>query len=584
VNRRPRFDSQSCWGQPIVGYIRALLILSPSRKVECPTTTPIENHQILIKNMSTQLSGKSIELNSSDLKPKRTSLNDLSNELLIDIIRHISTDVQFTPGRRERPWGQRPLFLFLFTSKRLYQLTEPVLYHRFVEEFMGNPRALQLFLKRIILRPDLSKLVRVYHGCASDSQHHDNRMDVVCLKEEPIWTPINERVAQISENADEAKEWMQSIERGNWEAITALTLSLIPNLQELEFQGWSYTEEVYPVLLRFLSRVRDRQIDGSLDTTLSLRNLRKITLEYWDTEGGMRLGLLLPFLSIPSAHTFWAKMVGDDDMWDSTIHRFPHIKELSLKPANVESGLFHNFLLSFPNLDKLYYRSGYGESTLQPPRFMAAVVHLKSSLRDLSLFNENYFGADLEDFPIGDLTAFEKLEVLRMDSTMLTGRLLPTRIDGFSSIQSLYDTLPRNLRHLQIMNCQNNDCLVSEIIDLIAWKVTMFPNFETLDIEWERTVYPDKPSPTEPHKHPGFERKSALQLLEDMEAVGVEMIMPYKPPEPKFVYYTRLHEMNGAMRSVQCHHRVEYPYEDYERLCEVHGCEPTTGRRPGTWY
>lgn len=162
--------------------------------------------------------------------PPRTNLNDLSNELLINIIRHVSSKVEVVQAHR--PYGQRPLFLVSLCSKRLYHLTEPILYHRFVEEFLGNPNALQLFLKRIIVRPDLAKLVRVYHGYASNSLHHDHHLDVACLKEESISLKVKERVEQVSESAEEAREWMLSIAEGNWEAITALTLSLTPNIQD----------------------------------------------------------------------------------------------------------------------------------------------------------------------------------------------------------------------------------------------------------------------------------------------------------------------------------------------------------------
>lgn len=180
---------------------------------------------------------------------------------------------------------------------------EPFLYHRFVEEFLGNPNALQLFLKRIILHPKLGNIVCIYHGSPNDNLHHDCHLDVICLKEENIWTNIIARVVEISDNAGEAEECIQSIEEGNWEAITALTLSLVPNIQELRFQGWSYTEEVYPILLRFLSCVRDDQLYGRKDNVLALHHLSKTTLEYWDTEGGMHLRFLLPVASTPYVNT-----------------------------------------------------------------------------------------------------------------------------------------------------------------------------------------------------------------------------------------------------------------------------------------
>lgn len=521
--------------------------------------------------------------------PKQTTLLHLSNELLINIIRHIPFDIELTQG--QRPYGHRPLFVFSLTSKRLYQLSEPILYHRFVEEFLGNPNALQLFLKRIILRPDLANIVRIYCGNARDSHHHDNHLNIECLKGEPIWSKITQRVAEISDDADEAKEWIRSIEDGNWEAITALTLSLVPNIHELRFQGWGYEpKETYPILLRFLSRARDFQLSGTLENALSLRYLKKVTVEYWDTEGGMPLNLLLPFLSIPSIGTLWATMTSDGDSWDSSV-QFPRVKNLSLKPANIHSDLFRQFLLSFPKLEKLYYRSGFGESTLEPPRFRAALEHLKPSLTTLSLFDEAGLGmSELEGFPLGSLAGFDRLHTLRLDSSMMTGISgEETVVDGFSSIQSIVNSLPKNLRHLQLLHCEYNLNIASEIVHLIAWKTTVVPDLKTLDIGWERIVYPDKPSPPDPFKYSPFEKMAALQLLEDMEAVGVEMIMPAKPPEAKFVCYMKEHERavegtSGFFGKIRVSHPVYYPYDEYEKLCEEHGCDPATGRAPGMFY
>ncbi|QDS73459.1 hypothetical protein FKW77_008914 [Venturia effusa] len=529
-------------------------------------------------------------VNTSDPSPKHINLLHLSNELLITIIRHISFEVELTQG--QRPYGHRPLFVFSLTSKRLYQLTEPILYHRFVEEFLGNPNALQLFLKRIILRPDLAQLVRIYHGSAKDSHYHDNHLSIECLKEGSIWSTITERVAEKSNDADEAEEWIKSIEEGNWEAITALTLSLLPKIQDLKFQGWSYKpEKVYPNLLRYLSRARDLQLEGDVDNVFALGHLKKVTVEYWDTEGGMRLSLLLPFLSIPSVDTLWAARMSDGGTWDSTI-QFPNIKALSFKPANVDSDLFQKFLRSFPNLVDLYYQSGFGETSLEPPRFRTALAHLKSSLTTLTLFDDeaDIGEGDLAGFPIGSLVEFERLHTLRLESSMLTGEAgEETVLDGFSSVQSIASSLPSSLCHLQLLHCEYNSRIASEIVHLIAWKSSVVPHLKTLDIGWERIVYPDKPSPPGPFKYSPFERAAALQLLEDMEAVGVEMIMPAKPPEAKFVCYMKEHEravegISGFFGKIRVSHPVYYPYDEYEKLCEEHGCDPATGRAPGLFY
>jgi hypothetical protein len=515
----------------------------------------------------------------ANMATPHTNLGSLSNELIINIIRYISSADEVEVTGLSGTYSQRHLFHFSLCSKRLYSLTEPILYHRFVEGSQANPTALQLFLRRIIVRPDLANRVQVYHGTGKDKSYPDELLDITYLKEEPIWTEIQKRVGQISENAEEAKEWIKSIGEGDWDAITALTLSLTRNIQDLIFRGWNYKDEVYPILLQYLSRARTAQSDGRLDNPFSLRHLRKVTLEYCDTEGGMGVDLLFPFLFIPSVHTFWATMVNEesDHQWNGTIPKFPHIKELSLKPANMTTDALQQFLQSFPNLERLYYCSGYEWPTLEPPRFLAAINHLKPVLQELCLFNQNYIGVDIEDFPIGSLTGFTKLKTLRMDPIMLTGKAGPaTVIDGFRSRQDLVTSLPASLCHLELRNYQGNESLESEIKNLISCKPTTFPHLKSLDINWERIQYPDKPSPPEPHIFPGFEREDALRLLQDMEEVGVEMVMPSKPPQPQYINYIQA----GTHVCIS----VDYPYTDYEKLCREHGCDPVTGKGPGMFY
>jgi hypothetical protein len=155
------------------------------------------------------------------------------------------------------------------------------------------------------------------------------------------WAGINKRVNEVSQNAEEAEGWIKSIQEGKLDAITALTLSLTPNIQELEFGGWSHHGDFYRVLLKFFSRARDLQNNMEFENALSMSHLKKVKQEYWGLKGGMDIRLLIPFLSIPSVHTFWATVVAHNaadhgSAWMRPGLKFSNIKELSLCPANLD--------------------------------------------------------------------------------------------------------------------------------------------------------------------------------------------------------------------------------------------------------
>jgi len=330
-----------------------------------------------------------------------------------------------------------------------------------------------------------------------------------------------------------------------------------------------------------------------LESPLALAKLKKVVQEYWDTEGGMSVQLLLPFLEIPSVETFWAKMVADDSLWSSSSTRsFPNIKELSLLFASIPVRLLTPFLRSFPHLERLYYNHGAFEyADFDPSRLMAALSHVKPHLQDLTIINNNKVSCALSTyFPIGSLSSFENLRRLDLDCDTLIGRDRSEKMMArFQSRQDIVTTIPASLVELRIRDHnQQNDRLYQQVSQLLQQRQS-FPALRQLDLEWKRINYPDKPSPREPFIYPGFTEEQCLEVLSLCEETGVEMMMKAMPPKMKYISYPKLNA-NGSLYKnefgigYQVGHAIPYPYEDYERICKENGCELDTGRPKGAWY
>jgi hypothetical protein len=51
------------------------------------------------------------------------------------------------------------------------------------------------------------------------------------------WIRMYHVVARVARTDEQTVEWMEGIRRGLWDNIATLVLSILPNLQEVEFEA-----------------------------------------------------------------------------------------------------------------------------------------------------------------------------------------------------------------------------------------------------------------------------------------------------------------------------------------------------------
>lgn len=462
----------------------------------------------------------------------------LSDELLVEIFQFASIEVY--DGGQQLVDTSKWLVGVMLCSRRMHRLAEPILYTQFNDS--GN--RLPKFLARILIRTDLAHRVRIYHGSAisTGAGGKELLLDVSDLVEDD-WERIRTAVHRAGNHAD----WYAGLQRGNWDAMTALMFHLLPKIQKLEFSSWSYTNRKYS----FICAALERPLLG---------NLKNVCIKYWDTESGLRLDQLVPFLNIPSVSAFKAYMISDE-VWEGELV-FSNIKDLSLNYSNLDTVSLKNFLGRFPQLEKLFYRNGgayVGYADFNANGAMEALKHLKPCLQELHILqDDNDYMWDGQTFGIGSFSDFRKLRILDISTSIL--------LDGEGL--RLIDCLPPPLEYLSLREVKARH--VEQIFELVSQRSLK------LDLQWEGVVYPDKPSPPGPILHPGFTTEEAEKLL-SLADISISRL----PPKPRYVQYRKMPDEPAVpgwpIAPVGVSHIFHYPYEGYEDLCKEKGCDPKTG-------
>lgn len=280
----------------------------------------------------------------------------------------------------------------------------------------SRPPALRLqnFLCRLLTRPDLAKRVKRYRGSGQSHILYENDreedepygLDMSAVTEED-WTRIRAAIRVLEPEGERTSLW--NIENGSWEAMTTLVLSLLPNLEELEFSDWPPYGDELPSLTAFLKRSADSQRGDKeelIHTSHSaLACLKNTSLIWRDDKNGMSLEALFPFMKLSSLQSISGRRVlsyswGRNDIWESESERpdfakgldFGHITNISLHWSAITDGRLAFLLRHCPNLRRLLYEhSGeVGPADFEAPKILLALLPVRSSLQEIAIYGHSF--------------------------------------------------------------------------------------------------------------------------------------------------------------------------------------------------
>ncbi|KAF7862554.1 hypothetical protein EAF04_007427 [Stromatinia cepivora] len=219
------------------------------------------------------------------------------------------------------------LSAFSLCSKQFHHYTTPYLYSHF-QHHGETCTSLSHFLHTILHKPHLALYTKTFTANALLGYCTDIDMSLFTTRD---WDILARRLKEvhISENGERdpyfnphiSSQWYSFIRQGNWDAIVAFLLCLLPNIHTLNIvnhaSGCPYG---YPYLETVLHRAANLQHQRLLSPhcppqPYSFPYLQNLHLAKHDLIHYPRMGFeilrLLPFLAIPSVRKVETHMISD---------------------------------------------------------------------------------------------------------------------------------------------------------------------------------------------------------------------------------------------------------------------------------
>ncbi|KAH8589277.1 hypothetical protein B0O99DRAFT_692682 [Bisporella sp. PMI_857] len=390
-------------------------------------------------------------------------LQSLSNELLLQIIDWVSRDNLLANKHNN---GQDLAHLAL-CSRSLNALTTSVLYETF---YFRGENSLPLLLQRVIKDPEIG---RRFKRIVGESRFEDESLGIDILSEVDV-AACEQKIREWCPAEDSALDWIAKFREGDWDAFMALLLPYLENLREINLESFgSFIDVNERHLAYILNRAARLQNEGHLETQGSLSKLHRISVTYHDTENGLDIPEVLPFMKLKSVKKLFVHMLQGEDPLHGRMTS--QIEDLSLQYSCVESDTLVKLLRSFPNLKRLSYENGgavVGDHEFLPQKFGEGIQHLKETLETLAISDDESYMGVIDPLPIGPLTDFNNLRALMVSAKVLLGdpeSAEDREIEHIGSDSgaedddqlvkeySLLGVLPPSLVELTIKHCQGKE-------------------------------------------------------------------------------------------------------------------------------
>jgi len=225
--------------------------------------------------------------------PTKCFLLALSSELIHSIAEWVSIPYINPPTILSLHGCVKPLASLALISRHLNQITTPLLYRTFVQT-QGS--AIPTMLRLLVNMPEIGSLVK---RLVISELDESIGMDMLGFSRKELGRlGLDEETLEHFEI--ERPDWIEHVEAGEWQAVVALLLVVLPSLQEIDFVSYHKAG-----LFEFATRYTDTVLEYAAAKQLipnseyCLRNLKKVSMKF-DDRDDISIGFLLLFCALPS--------------------------------------------------------------------------------------------------------------------------------------------------------------------------------------------------------------------------------------------------------------------------------------------
>ena len=353
----------------------------------------------------------------------------------------------------------------------------------------------------------------------------------------------NTRTTTITETAP---LFTDALKRGEWDALLALLLCQTPYLESIELLGQGHPDSRLVFTEQVLEKAAELQAQAKNDSTTtggcSLSHLHSASTYYWDTERGMGLWSIEPFVRLKSMEKIHVNLLVIESYHQYDVTRMENnVKELNINYGAIDGDRLIEFLPYFKSLEVIKYVDGggsLGHAEFYPQKWGEAIVHLTGTLRmlDLAVSGGIALGNNGELVEaLGPLVEFECLKELSIDCDVLLGpaeqhRFIDLDATGSESDDDepetwrLLEVFPSSLEKLSVYDC--DDRFPEQMIEVLLRKEELVPMLEILTVRGNIMHQDIGLSFVEPCKAAGVELK-ILQF-----GMGTEPAVSPSSPAP----------------------------------------------------
>lgn len=444
----------------------------------------------------------------------------LPPEILLEIIRKVD---QVDPKPASQITRSSTLAALSRVCKDFHAFTEPYLFSRF-DQISEHGQELPLLLRTLLEKPYLGHFIKTYVGTcftATTIEMAPFKDLFTQLRCAAVWSFAKglKKKAELKGGAVtfSLSSWSYQMMHGVWDAITALLLCLLPNLEEFILSEYAsvYGYRAIDAIFDRAGWLQDRNLPIDIEASgyqniyayedenpkfqkatrlwksapkrgnmeFGMANLRVVRISCNHLEAYPAVGLPMrhatSFLGLKSVEKFSGHMILDDDEdEDFSAHDFK-TTDLTIHHTAIFMGVSEPFLASFKHLKRLVCNMDYNVAVAEeqsqyyefaPPHVSHAIAHLSESLEELSLTQEKYrdvieTGSD-QYLPLESLASFGKLRKLEVSADILLGRRPISPVGARSSddvvipykyqrSKHLLSMFPDSLEYLSITHCDS---------------------------------------------------------------------------------------------------------------------------------